>query len=196
MSIESSSNWPAAEPPPFVPAPRRRWPLALFMAVLVALAGAGGAYAWLNPGLFAHFVDREAPEADIASGDKALLTDLLASQQKTTDDLTAMSQAVADQQEQLKAVVSQLAALNAKIDAMRGMAPQAAAAPTFPMPGPAVAAPPAPTASTMSAPAAPAARAAAPKQAKRPPRPAATAGPISVGGAPLNAAATVPPPPR
>src|SRR6185369_8244838 len=117
----------AAEPPSFVPAPRRRWPLALFMAVLVALAGAGGAYAWLNPGLFAHFVDREAPEADIASGDKALLTDLLASQQKTTDDLAAVSQAVADQQEQLKAVVSQLAALNAKIDAMRGTAPQAAA---------------------------------------------------------------------
>ena len=179
MSIESSQNWPAAEPPSLVPAPRRRWPLALFIALLVALAGAGGAYAWLTPGLFPLSAGRDAAEAD--SSDKAVLTDLLAAQQKTTDDLAAINQAIADQQEQLKAVMGQLAGLGAKIDALKNPAPQAAAAPTFPMPGPALAAP-----STASAAPAPAARVA--PRPKKPPRAPASSGPISVGGAPLNVA--------
>ncbi len=47
------------------------------------------------------------------------MTDLLAAQQKTADDLAAIDRTIADQQEQLKAIVSQLAELSSKIDALK-----------------------------------------------------------------------------
>ncbi|MBR0993612.1 hypothetical protein JQ580_23085 [Bradyrhizobium japonicum] len=181
MSIESPPTWPVVDPPPFVPAPRRRWPVALFVALVLALAGAAAGYVWLNPGLFSQSAGREDRDADGRSNDKAIMTDLLAAQQKTADDLAAIDRAIADQQEQLKAIVSQLANLTSKIDAVRGSAPQASVAPA-PLTAPSVTMP-----SASVPPVAPAATArVAPKQ-KRPPRATVPSGPISVGGAPLNA---------
>jgi len=181
MSIESPPNWPVVDPPPFVPAPRRRWPFALFVAVVLALAGAGAGYVWLNPGLFSQSAGREDGDADSRSGDKAIMTDLLAAQQKTADDLAAVDRAIADQQEQIKAIVGQLANLNSKIDALKSPAPQSSVAPA-PLTAPGVAMP-----SASAPPVSPAATArVAPKQ-KKPPRAPAPSGPISVGGAPLNA---------
>jgi hypothetical protein len=182
MSIESPPSWPVVDPPPFVPAPRRRWPFALFVAIVLALAGAGAGYVWLNPGLFSQSAGREDGDADSRSNDKAIMTDLLAAQQKTADDLAAIDRAIADQQEQLKAIVSQLADLSSKIDSVRSTAPPASATPA-PLTAPSAAMP-----SASVPPVAPAATArVAPKQ-KKPPRATAPTGPISVGGAPLNAA--------
>jgi hypothetical protein len=189
MNSESPPSWPAVEPLPLLPAPRRRWPLALFVAVSLALAGAGACYVWLNPGLLIQTAGREAGDADTNANDKAVMTDLLAAQQKTADDLAAIDRAVADQQEQLKAIVSQLATLNAKIDALKSPAPQPAVAPS-PSPGPAASMPSASAAPVAPAPAARVApRQNVPSQKKPPrvPNPTPT-GPISVGGAPLNVA--------
>ena len=180
MNSESPPGWPVVEPPPFLPAPRRRWPAALFVAVILALTGAGAGYVWLNPGLFIHAAGREAGEADTSVGDKAVVTDLLAVQQRAADDLAAIQSSVADQQEQLKAIVSQLATLSAKLDALRTPPPQLAPAPS---PGPT---PTVPTASETPVAPAPSARIA--PRPKKPPRTPTQAGPISVGGAPLNPA--------
>ena len=182
MNSESPPSWPVVEPPPFLPAPRRRWPLALVVGVVFALAGAGASYIWLNGGLFIQSAAREAADAETSANDKAVMTDLLAAQQKTADDVTAIDRAVADQQEQLKAIVSQLANLSSKIDALKSPAPQPPVAPS-PSPGPVTSMPPA---SAPAAAPAPAARVA--PRPKKPPRVATPAGPISVGGAPLNAA--------
>lgn len=182
MNSESPLSWPVVEPPPFLPAPRRRWPLALVVAVVFALAGAGACYVWLNPGLFIQSAGREAADADASANDKAVMTDLLATQQKTADDVAAIDRAIADQQEQLKAIVSQLANLSSKIDALKNPAPQPPVAPS-PSPGPVTSMPPA---SVPAATPAPAARVA--PRPKKPPRVATPTGPISVGGAPLNTA--------
>ena len=181
MNSESPPNWPVVEPPPYLPAPRRRWPLALVVAVVFALAGAGACYVWLNPGLLVPSAGREAADGDTSANDKAVMTDLLATQQKTADDLAAIERAVADQQEQLKAIVGQLADLSSKIDALKSPAPQPPAA-AFPSPAPVASIP---QASAPVAAPAPAARVA--PRPKKPPRAAIPTGPISVGGAPLNA---------
>ena len=179
MSTESPPGWPAVEPPPFLPTPRRRWPFVLFVVVVLALAGAAASYAWLNPGLFGQLAGREAGDADSKANDSAVVTDLLAAQQKTAEDLATIDRTIADQQEQLKAIVSQLATLNSKIEALKSPAPVA------PPPLPAAAVP-MPSASVPPVAPAPTARV-APKQ-KKPPRATTTTGPISVGGAPLTAA--------
>jgi hypothetical protein len=124
---------------------------------------------------------REGTEADAGPGDKAVITDLLASQQKTSEGLAVIDKTVADQQEQLKAIVSQLSSLSAKIDALKSPAPQAAVVPSFSAP-PAAAAPAAPTAAPV-----PTART-VPKQKRPQQRATNPTGPISVGGAPLNTA--------
>ncbi len=183
MSTESSPNWPVVEPPPFLPARRRRWPFVLVMVVILALAGAGAAYVWLNPGLFIQSAGREAGDGSSAN-DGAVMTDLLAAQQKTADDLAAIDRAVADQQEQIKAVVRQLADLSSKIDTLKSPAPPVPIAPS-PFPGPAVGTPQASVPPVAPAPTAHI----APRQKKKPPHvttPTST-GPISVGGAPLPA---------
>ena len=130
MNSESSPSWPVVEPPPFLPAPRRRWPLALVTGVVLALAGAGACYVWLNPGLLVQTAGREAADAEPNANDKAFMTDLLAAQQKTADDVAAVERTVADQQEQLKAIMGQLANLSSKIDALKGPGPQPPAAPS------------------------------------------------------------------
>jgi len=182
MNSESPPAWPVVEPPPFLPAPRRRWPLALVTGVVLALAGAGACYVWLNPGLLVQTAGREAGDAEPSANDKAVMTDLLATQQKSADDMAAIERTVADQQEQLKAIASQLADLSSKIDALKTPASQPPVAPS-PSSGPVTSVPPA---STPAVAPAPAARVA--PRPKKPPRVAIPTGPISVGGAPLNAA--------
>lgn len=182
MSTESPPSWPVVDPPPFLPAPRRRWPGVLLVVVVLALAGAGATYVWLNPGLLLPSTGREAADADASANDRAIMTDLLAAQQKTAEDLAAIDRTITDQQEQLKAIVGQLADLNSKIDALKNPAPQPPVAPAR-LPGAATAMP---SASAPPVAPAPAARV-TPKQ-KKPPRATAPTGPISVGGAPLNAA--------
>jgi len=149
---------------------RRRVPWIAALLVGLAMAGAGGAFLWMNMDKLVQLTSRDASDsADATSADKAMLTDLLATQQKTTEDLDTLKAAVEDQQGQLKSIADQLAALTSKVDALQA---PAAAPPPPPVPAP------------------PGARAQlAPKAAaKKPPRAPKSTGPISVGGAPLTAA--------
>jgi len=149
---------------------RRRVPWIAALLVGLAMAGAGGAFLWMNTDKLVQLTSRDASDsADATSADKAMLTDLLATQQKTTEDLDTLKAAVEDQQGQLKSIADQLAALTSKVDALQA---PAAAPPPPPVPAP------------------PGARAQlAPKAAaKKPPRAPKSTGPISVGGAPLTAA--------
>jgi uncharacterized coiled-coil protein SlyX len=149
---------------------RRRAPWIAALLVGLAMAGAGGAFLWLNMDKLVQLTSRDASDsADATTGDKAMLTDLLATQQKTSEDLDTLKAAVEDQQGQLKSIMDQLAALTSKVDALQ--APPAAAPPPPPVPAP-------PGAHTQLA----------PKAAKKPPHAPKSSGPISVGGAPLTAA--------
>ncbi|MGY0571667.1 hypothetical protein ACTGJ9_011940 [Bradyrhizobium sp. RDM12] len=183
MSTESSLNWPNAESPTLAPPLRRRWPLVLILIFVLLLVGAAGSYAWLNPGMLIQSLGRETTEIETGSSDKAVMTDLLAAQQKASDDLAAIDKAIADQQEQLKEIVGQLASLSSKIDAMKSPAPQAPAAPSLPSPMPAVA----PAASTAHVSPVPTTHVVS-KQKKPSSRVMNPTGPISVGGAPLSVA--------
>ena len=168
MSIEANQEWHDDEAPPALNRAPRRWPAILAIFIGLSLAGAGGFYAWMNLDRFMQSSSPDAAEDAAAPGDKAMLTDLLASQQKTEEDLASVTQALADQREQLKLVADQLAAMSAKIEAMQTAA-----------------APPPPPAVTVQ----PNARAeVTPKLPKAPARPKRSSGPISVGGAPLNVA--------
>jgi uncharacterized coiled-coil protein SlyX len=149
---------------------RRRAPWIAALLVGLVMAGAGGAFLWMNMDKLVQLTSRDASDsADATSADKAMLTDLLATQQKTTEDLDTLKAAVEDQQGQLKSIADQLAALTSKVDALQA---PAAVPPPPPVPAP------------------PGARAQlAPKAAtKKPPRAPKSTGPISVGGAPLTAA--------
>lgn len=181
MSIESPPQWLNEDPPPLVPARRRRWPLALLFSVVLALAA--GTFLWMNIDQLSQYVGHAAPDDKPVSGDQAMMTDLLAAQQKASEDLAALDRTVADQQEQLKTILNQLAGLTAQIDALKS-----AAAPPLPPPPLASAQPPAPprvAPPPLASAQAPAAPRAVPNP-KKPPRAAPSAGPISVGGAPLN----------
>src|SRR5690242_2265562 len=147
---------------------RRRAPLVLAVIVGLVLAGAGAVLIWMNFDGVSRLLGRETSEsAEPASGDKAMLTDMLATQQKTGEDVETLSRAVAEQQEQLKTIVDQLAALTSRLEELRSAA------------APVVAPPPAVDQPDVRAQVVPKA---AKKPAKKP------AGPISVGGAPLTAA--------
>ncbi len=185
MSIESPPQWLNDDPPPVLPARRRRWPFVLLFFFVLALAA--GTFLWMNIDQLSQYAGHAAPDDKPASGDQAVMTDLLAAQQKASEDLAALDRAVADQQEQLKTILNQLAGLTAQIDALKSAAAPPPAPPPPPPPvalvqppAPPQAAPP-PLASAQP----PAAPRAAPKP-KKPPRAAPSAGPISVGGAPLN----------
>jgi uncharacterized coiled-coil protein SlyX len=149
---------------------RRRAPWIAALLVGLAMAGAGGAFLWMNMDKLVQLASRDASDgADATSADKAMLTDLLATQQKTTEDLDTLKAAVEDQQGQLKSIADQLAALTSKVDALQA---PAAAPPPPPVPAP-------PDARAQLAPKA---------AAKKPPRAPKSTGPISVGGAPRTAA--------
>jgi uncharacterized coiled-coil protein SlyX len=170
MSEEFDEKWDGQDRPVALQR-RRRAPWIAALLVGLAMAGAGGAFLWMNMDKLVQLTSRDASDsADATSADKAMLTDLLATQQKTTEDLDTLKAAVEDQQGQLKSIADQLAALTSKVDALQ--APAAAPPPQPPVPAP------------------PGARAQlAPKAAaKKPPRAPKSTGPISVGGAPLTAA--------
>src|SRR6201992_1022049 len=151
---------------------RRRWPWLLFVIVL-GLSGGGIFYVWPEIVSLVPALAREPPAEQVAASDKDALPELLASQQKIEEDLAALTKSVADQQEQVKLVVDQLAALTSKVAALQ------------PPPSPAPVSAPAPPV-TAEQPPAPLALA-TPKPKKPPHRPAVhSSGPISVGGAPLN----------
>ena len=103
----------------------------------MALVGAGGVYAWANIGTLVQSFAREAPDGARDTGDKAAIPDLLATQQKTSEDLEALSKTVAGQQEQLKNILDQLASLTAKIHALQRPAAPAQTPPSAVAPAPA-----------------------------------------------------------
>lgn len=169
MTNELDEKW-HGEDRPVALRRRRRAPWIVALLVGLAMAGAGGAFLWMNMDKLVQLASRDASDsADASSGDKAMLTDLLATQQKTGEDLDTLKAAVEDQQAQLKSIADQLAALASKVDTL-----QAPPAPP----------PPAPVAAPQTAQAQLAPKAAA----RKPPRAARPAGPISVGGAPLSTA--------
>lgn len=184
MNTESSLNWPDAEMSS--PMRRRRWPLVVFLVLALFLGCAASAFAWLNQGLLFQFAGRLIADTDAAPTDKSILTDLLAAQQKTSEDLAAIDKAITNQQEQLTAIVSQLASLSSKIETMTSSAQQSPAVAPGPSPTPAIAVP--------TAAVAPAAiLRVAPKQKRLLPRAPNPTGPISIGGAPLSTAPDAPP---
>jgi uncharacterized coiled-coil protein SlyX len=169
MSNDSDQAWQGhalLDPPP---ARRRRWAWFLLCAIL-GLACAGGVYAWPQIAALVPSLGHEASGGGMTANDKDALPDLLATQQKSEEDLAALSRAAADQQEQLKIIIDQLVALTSKVEALQRAAPA-------PAPPPAAAEPPhAPIAQ------------AAPRP-RKPPSPASKpSGPISTGGTPLTAA--------
>ncbi|MBV8926623.1 MAG: hypothetical protein JOZ74_14740 [Bradyrhizobium sp.] len=167
MTDELDETWNGEDQPAALQR-RRRAPRVVALAAGLLIAGAAGAFFWMNTDKFIQLSGRDPSDgADGASGDKAMLTDLLATQQKTTEDLDTLKAAVEQQQGQLKSIADQLAALSSKVEMLQAPA----AAP------PSAAAEPGPRAQL------------APKAAKKPPRGAKPAGPISVGGAPLSTAA-------
>jgi uncharacterized coiled-coil protein SlyX len=148
---------------------RRRWPWFL-LCVMLSLACAAGVYAWPEIATLVPSLGHGASGGGMTATDKDALPDLLATQQKSEEDLAALRQAVADQQEQLKIIVDQLVALTSKVESLQRAVPA-------PVPPPAAAEPPR----------APIAQAA--PRPRKPPSPALKpSGPISTGGTPLGAA--------
>jgi hypothetical protein len=166
MSTDSEPTWQGPSNP--LPVTRRRWPWVLLLVIL-ALACAGGVYAWPEITTLASFAHQTSGRRTTAN-DQEALPDLLATQQKSEEDLAALGRAVADQQEQLKTIVDQLVALTSKVEALQHPAPA-------PAPLPIAAEPPhAPIAQTAA------------KLRKPPSRAPTPSGPISTGGTPLSAA--------
>jgi uncharacterized coiled-coil protein SlyX len=165
MSNDSDLTLQGHAPINPLPGTRRRWPWLLFIIVLLALAGAGGVYAWPEIAPLLPVLGHEASGAGMTAGDQQAVPDLLAAQQKNEEDLAALGRTVANQQDQLKTIVDQMAVLTSKLDALQRPAPA-------PVPPPVAAAPVAQ---------------AAPKPRKPPPpRVPKPSGSISVGGAPLT----------
>jgi uncharacterized coiled-coil protein SlyX len=162
-----------------LPVTRRRWPWLLLCAIL-GFACAAGVYAWPEIATLVHSLGHQASRGGPPANDKDALPDLLATQQKSEEDLAALGRAVVDQQEQLKSIVDQLVALTSKVEALQ----RAALAPAS-IPSPAAAEPPrAPIAQ------------AAPRSRKLPSPAPKPSGPISTGGTPLSAAPGLNAPPR
>ena len=154
-----------------LPVTRRRWPW-LLLCVILGVTCAAGVYAWPQIATLVPSVGHQASGGGMPAKDKDALPDLLATQQKSEEDLAALGRAVADQQEQLKTIVDQLVALTSKVEALQRAAPAPA-----PTPPPAAAEPPhAPVAQAAPRPRRP------PSQAPKP------SGPISTGGTPLGVA--------
>src|ERR1700761_2534420 len=118
MNDNLDHTWNDDPPPSPLRSRRRRWPWLLFVIVL-GLSGAGIFYGWPEIASLVPAVGRETPAEQVAASDKDALPELLASQQKIEEDLAALTKSVADQQEQVKLVVDQLAALTSKVAALQ-----------------------------------------------------------------------------
>src|ERR1700749_3736551 len=106
MSIETiPPQIPEDAPNPLQPK-RRRWPLVLLLLFVSGIAAAGGAYAWANIGTIVQSFAREGAESTDSS-DKSAMSDLLAAQQKTSEDIETLNKTVIDQQEQLHSLMHQ-----------------------------------------------------------------------------------------
>lgn len=175
MSSDSNQAWHGHGPSGPLTTRRRRWPW-LFLIALLVLLGVGGVYAWPEIAPLIPALGNVVSGEKVAAGDKEALPDLLASQQKLEDDMATLSRSLTDQQEQLKTIVDQLAALTSKVDALQRPAP-----PPVP-PQAAAESPQTPTAQAAPRPRRP------PVRAPKPP----SSGPISTGGAPLNVAPGTP----
>src|SRR6201996_5410987 len=127
MNDNLDHTWNDDPPPSPLRSRRRRWPWLLFVIVL-GLSGAGIFYGWPEIVSLVPAVGRETPAEQVAASDKDALPELLASQQKIEEDLAALTKSVADQQEQVKLVVDQLAALTSKVAALQPPAPAPAPA--------------------------------------------------------------------
>jgi uncharacterized coiled-coil protein SlyX len=169
MNDNLDHTWNDHPPPSNLRSRRRHWPWLLFVIVL-GLSGGGIFYAWPEIASLVPAVGRETPAEQVAANDKDALPELLASQQKIEEDLAALTKSVADQQEQVRSISDQLIALTSKVDALQR--PASAVIPPAPV---VVEQPPPPVAQI------------APKPKKPLVRRSLSSGPISVGGAPLNA---------
>jgi uncharacterized coiled-coil protein SlyX len=167
MSNDSDLTLQRESPLNPLPVTRRRWPWLILFAIL-GLACAGSVYAWPEIAALVPVLGHKTSGGGMTAGDQDALPDLLATQEKSEEDLAALSRAVTGQQEQMKTILDQLVALTSKVEALQRAAPA-------PVPSP-VAAAPAPAPITL----------AAPKLRRPPSRPPQTSGPISTGGAPLR----------
>src|SRR6202035_1461721 len=122
MSNDSDQAWQGHALLDPQPATRRRWPWFLLCAIL-GLACAGGVYAWPEIAALVPSLGRGASGGGMTANDKEVLPDLLATQQKSEEDLAALGRAVADQQEQLKIIIDQLVDLTSKVEALQRAAP-------------------------------------------------------------------------
>jgi hypothetical protein len=68
------------------------------LAAVLALSGSGVVYAWPEIASLVAAVGRETPAEQVTASDREALPELLASQQKIEEDLAAMTESVADQQ--------------------------------------------------------------------------------------------------
>jgi uncharacterized coiled-coil protein SlyX len=166
MNNDLEHTWNDNPPPSHLRSPRRRWPW-LLLVVVLALSGTGIFSAWPEIASLIPSVGRETPAEQLAASDKEALPELLASQQKIEDDIAALTKSIADQQEQVRTIVDQLAVLTSKVDTLQRPAP--------PPPAPVIAEQPPVSIAPV-----------APKPKKPPLRPSIHSGPVSVGGAPLN----------
>lgn len=177
-SVEMSTE----EPHGTLASRRRRWPWVIAAIIVLAFVGTGGAYAWLNgPNLIQQLSTRGTEPSGPDADDKAVLTDLMAAQQKTSEDLSAVDRRLAEQDQQLITIVDRLAELSSKLDALQSAAATSrpATLPTAAQPAPAQS----PPSSTIARPTSVSAAATRPKKPARaipPPN-----GPISLGGVPL-----------
>jgi uncharacterized coiled-coil protein SlyX len=169
MNNNLDQTWDEQSPSKHLRPARRRWRW-LLLVVVVALSGSGVVYAWPEIASLVPLLGHQTPPEQMTVGDKEAVPELLAGQQKIEEDLATLSKSVVDQQEQVRAIVDQLIALTSKVDALQRPAP----APT--PPAPIIAEQPRASIAQTT-----------PKPKKPPLRPSVHSGPISVGGAPLNA---------
>jgi uncharacterized coiled-coil protein SlyX len=168
MNNDSDQEWQGHSPLIPLPVTRRRWPWLLVFLIL-ALACAAGVYTWPDIVTLVPALDHEASSGGTAAGDQGL-SGLLATQRKSEADLAALGRAVADQQEQLRTIVTQLVALTSKVEELQRAASAPASTPV------------------VAAPAGAPIVQAAPRLRKPPSRAPEPSGGISTGGAPLSVA--------
>ena len=167
MHNDSDQEWQSHSPSTSLPAAPRRWPW-LFLVAALAVVGAGITYGWPQVQQLASTLGYEST-IDLPRSDREALPDLLATQQRTEDDVASLKQSVTDQRDQLRKIVDQLAVLASKVDALQRPVPSAEPMPSTPAEQPRTAAAPL-----------------TPRPKKPPARPPKPSGPVSTGGVPLT----------